>query len=1134
MNSNLPKSSNQMNDESKNESISNFQNGLLSNSNIMPLNRISILKTEEQKEIVRTNVYEPNENKLGQNPKFCVVTEVIKRSSNISLDPQHNSFNNGPLNFSFNQDDQMNQSFQNKSLNIYLADSSSKKIENKNLQKYDSAKYKSLIKKIACQLKNKIREPTYGYFYFAFQKGNYPLMIIRKIKKEIINHSIEFSNDIFRIYTYKYTKYKELIKRIALILKKTMKNAKFWENQKNSAQTIQNSQINNQTIQVKLSQNNLNNKTNGPSNSNNNNSKNNNNRNKNNDITKKNNSKEIPGNKKIINSINNRVNSKEVHTTTNNKIFYNSSLNHNQKKSKPQTNKISNFKSNLNYPNNSHNYLGSHKASEYVNPFISVKDRKKVNITKKNDNINNRNQFLNKSHINKEKSKNLYTNNITYNNNHSKIDDKNSVTLTNDEKAIKVNINQNINTITNEIHTSNIEVQEQNNNKMDIIKEEVNPILNDISLNLNIPQNNNNVSTNEKKLDIILTQSEPILNTDESNDIVMNTNFNKINSDIIPDKTTNIFKEKNNIIDGNNLNNNINIGNNIVQNNIANSTFNIEKNSFNVNNQGLINNNNSADINNNKRKSNNLKIVPSKIPLNNNNKTLKTHNNNNTLNEINNNIINNDLSSLLVKQQKEQRISINSRKSQGMKLEIKLSNFKKEKEDKIIPKDKTQELNKNFIQNEIFSTTTIKNNNIAIDSKNDLQNINNNINIKNELIKQNSFINEYNSFLSNNNILIESYLPIAKDEKGQNCMKQNTFWEKYILYLYNIYIMNNIKISLFLFIQLIEQYFIWCENASFEDNLNFKNLLIENINKIYNEQEKNQFLSMNKMNNFDELFKKYEIVLSKKKSANYIYGKEIEIKLDNCSECNCELCQNEIACQNKMSEINKNLITNVSTENIFYSGKSKKIEKIQEIKNPKFSKSKTLYTFEYQYKYVPQIIKELKKDSQENKVQEEIKKSENKSVNKSRKKQNSKNKKKDIENFIELSQNNKIDDYFDKEKETMEDNDKKEDNESDNDDEEKSKKSYKKKKSPKKDRKNRKRSFKNKESYKTDSEEEKAEKNKKKKKKKKSRGKSKQKIIEIEDSENSSDNEDKNKNRGSSEKKRNFGYPKVKKYKGKK
>ena len=62
---------------------------------------------------------------------------------------------------------------------------------------------------------------------------------------------------------------------------------------------------------------------------------------------------------------------------------------------------------------------------------------------------------MNKSHINKEKSKNLYTKNITYNNNHSKIDDKNSVTLTNDEKAIKVNINQNINTITNEIHTSN-------------------------------------------------------------------------------------------------------------------------------------------------------------------------------------------------------------------------------------------------------------------------------------------------------------------------------------------------------------------------------------------------------------------------------------------------------------------------------------------------------------------------------------------------------------------------------------------------------------------------------------------------------------------------------------------------------
>ena len=44
--------------------------------------------------MVRTNVYEPNESNTINNQQFCVITEVIRRSSNISLEPQHNSFNN--------------------------------------------------------------------------------------------------------------------------------------------------------------------------------------------------------------------------------------------------------------------------------------------------------------------------------------------------------------------------------------------------------------------------------------------------------------------------------------------------------------------------------------------------------------------------------------------------------------------------------------------------------------------------------------------------------------------------------------------------------------------------------------------------------------------------------------------------------------------------------------------------------------------------------------------------------------------------------------------------------------------------------------------------------------------------------
>ena len=75
-------------------------------------------------------MYEPNNNDLLNNQQFSVVTEIIRRSSNISLEPQHNSFNNGHLNYSFKEnsfDNPMNQSFQMKTINIHIADSSSKK-----------------------------------------------------------------------------------------------------------------------------------------------------------------------------------------------------------------------------------------------------------------------------------------------------------------------------------------------------------------------------------------------------------------------------------------------------------------------------------------------------------------------------------------------------------------------------------------------------------------------------------------------------------------------------------------------------------------------------------------------------------------------------------------------------------------------------------------------------------------------------------------------------------------------------------------------------------------------------------------------------------------------------------------------
>ena len=93
-------------------------------------------------------------------------------------------------------------------------------------------------------------------------------------------------------------------------------------------------------------------------------------------------------------------------------------------------------------------------------------------------------------------------------------------------------------------------------------------------------------------------------------------------------------------------------------------------------------------------------------------------------------------------------------------------------------------------------------------------------------------------------------------------MKLNEFWEKFINYIYIKYLINkNNKVSLFSFVQLIEQYFILCENNSADDAKEFKKLITDIIYKIYNNEEINKFMQMNKLNNMDQLFAKYEIVM---------------------------------------------------------------------------------------------------------------------------------------------------------------------------------------------------------------------------------------------------------------------------------
>ena len=1173
MNSNLPKSL--QNKSSKLSSISNFANDTTSNPNISPINRVSILKTEEQKEIVRTNVFEPNDSKSGNNQQFTVVTEVIKRSSNISYDPQNISFNKNSFEFSFNQSDpeqQMNQSFPNAIIDINKSESNSNinKIKseliissNNNLRNDENYqnKYKLLIKRIAMQLKKKVREPTQGFFHFALQKGDYPLLVIRKIETQIINHNIEFSNDIFRIYIQKYKKYRELIKRIAHLLKKSMKNSRFWENNRyvNSTQNnIQITQINQnndsktESIQVKISKKGSNLNTGVNRNSNNNsldgngngdiNTKINNNSNIISDISisKKTN---IQKNKKAMNntmqndkrknSIDNAHNSNSV-----NNIF-------NQKKIKSHSNKPNNFKNSLNYHSNlsqtQNSNNASHKMGNFINPFKITKEQKKLNFSKK---IENKPVFNSKTTKEKGKLPNVKTTEVTSIN---QANNKN-------EKIINVNVSKKI-TTNNSNNNTNIQMMDIDNdaNRMDIIKEENTTIqyksnlsnnMNDKNMNfVNTFSNGNADAINNSNvgigLNLVGSESEPIMIISDDNE--KNNDFNRINSDIIPDKKVEIFGEKNSIIQtSNNVTNNMNTiqnpninsnnniilnnNNNISQNNFINNnstgTFgkymnngndinNINNNNINNNNNNIsseyinimtnsninttnnVNNINSFNSNSNisnniEKKTNNINIdlnKPNSGGVNSKNiiinmsispskRSINVQDNNNNNQEI----ISDNSNLIKIDNKNKKRISINYAKNTGKKIEIKFSSFKKsqESEENDIKSIKTKDINKDI------NSIKPEGNDINI-SNQDIDSIMEQKWEMNTNEEKASIARKFNLFLSKNNIMVQFNIPTSIDENGKNFLRKNAFWEKYIQYIYINYLVNNVKFSLFSFIQIIEQYFIWCEEVNAEE---IKKLIIQTIDKIYDQKEIQQFLSMNKIDNFEELFKKYQMFMNIENKntnnnyGNYKFGKEIEIKIDNQEKCNCELCKSELACMKKMSEVNKNLITGVKIEDIFYTGKDKKISdntnlstdkyqisyeakeksknKNKDKNNLKFTESKTKYSFELVYNYIPQT-KESENNGNSNQVVEvedknkeakesnrnsmKKEKGKEKSLNKNKKKQN---KKKNSENFIDVPKDNKIYDYFVKENDTKENSDEPKEEENNKKDNNRRKKSVKK------------------------------------------------------------------------------------------
>ena len=444
--------------------FSKVQNNLNLNPNYnnlhSPINRVSILKTEEEKKIVRTNYYGENGSSPGNNEQFCVVTEAIQRKSNIPFDSKRNTLNPNHIRFSFNRpisDFSFNQ-------NIHINNENKKKTKEE---------YKNLIKRIASQLNAKIKPPTQGFFFFAMQKGQYPLMLIKKIKKKILNHNIELNSDIFEIYYKQYLKYRELVKKIAFLLKKSMKNKNFLQNGK----FFQNNQINNNINANKNIQVNILKK-------------------RNNDIqgqqikNNKPDSSNITFNKNNINQNNVQNNNIMMNIQKSkieeNKDIKNKNINYNDDRIKSYN--ITN-KRDIIFQNSNQPFTASHKISNVINPFREAKKQNIsfINLTKKNDFIIKNNPFI--------------AQNQNLNNNKKEIKDDIEMI---DESRKHFNIIEDVN--------NNNMINIQNNNN-EIISDPSNSLINN-STNINYSATNNNQNmTSEIK--------------DNTNNQIININANK-------------------------------------------------------------------------------------------------------------------------------------------------------------------------------------------------------------------------------------------------------------------------------------------------------------------------------------------------------------------------------------------------------------------------------------------------------------------------------------------------------------------------------------------------------------------------------------------------------------------------------
>ena len=265
-----------------------------------------------------------------------------------------------------------------------------------------------------------------------------------------------------------------------------------------------------------------------------------------------------------------------------------------------------------------------------------------------------------------------------------------------------------------------------------------------------------------------------------------------------------------------------------------------------------------------------------------------------------------------------------------------------------------------------------------------------NINLQDIEATKSNFINQFQKFLEQENIEIVNNFPVSTSEKNIYLFQQSNFWYLVITYLFY----KNTNITPYNIFYLLDQYNTWSKDKNIEIFNSIKERIKNYFISNYSKESLSQFLFMNKLENLDQIFAKYELLNENIDNNNNIYE---TIKVDNINyfydrnkaKCECNLCKSDEACIQKVCDLNKTrmeIVNNPSidyfkkeitsediikknnscimfhnNEELFYKGKSKQKP------NTIFSQSKTILENEGFLEYIPEPSASLPKPQTEKK-----------------------------------------------------------------------------------------------------------------------------------------------------------------------